>query len=116
MLLVYVLNETSCAQHEAVLGFPFGKQKGRPYNCDECHRSFGTDKRLKNHKVEVHQRVKCEECGKEICNAFNLKRHKAIVHGIQPKNVFHCEKCPLFFATETSLDKHTTSKHDTNNL
>ena len=57
---------------------------------------------------------KCEECGKEICNEYNLKRHKAFAHGIQPNNVHHCEKCPLFFSTQISLEKHITSKHNPN--
>ena len=84
-------------------------EKQTPFNCDECHRSFGTTRRLRNHKSLVHKRVKCEECGKEICNEFMLKRHKAIAHGIQPKDVMQCEKCPLFFATQATLDKHITS-------
>ena len=78
---------------------------------DECDRNYATNRKLKNHKQLVHQRVKCDECGKEICNSFILKRHKASVHGIIPKDAYQCEKCTSFFSTQTSLDKHVNSKH-----
>jgi uncharacterized Zn-finger protein len=81
------------------------------FNCPECPRSFGTSKKLNNHKKLVHMRVKCEVCGQEICNSFMLRRHKASAHGIVPKDVYQCKLCPMFFSLELSLDKHIESKH-----
>ena len=89
-------------------------EKNAKFECDECHRSFGTQGKLQNHKVLVHQRVKCNECGKEICNSFILKRHKATVHGIKPDNAHQCEHCPMFFSSSLPLEKHIASKHPGN--
>ena len=88
-------------------------EKKTPFHCDECDRSYATNGKLITHKQLVHQRVKCDECGKEICNTFILKRHKASVHGITPKDAYQCEKCPSFFHTRVSLEKHVKSKHVT---
>ena len=88
-------------------------EKSTKYECDECHRSYGTSGKLQNHKRLVHERVKCDECGKDICNSFILKRHKATVHGIKPKNDYQCEHCPMFFSYRLTLEKHVLSKHPT---
>ena len=87
-------------------------EKKTPFECDECHRSYGTFHRLNSHKQLMHQRVKCDECGKEICNSFILKRHKQSVHGINPVNCYQCEKCPKFFNAQYNLEKHVASKHN----
>ena len=87
-------------------------EKNTPFKCDECDRSYGTNRKLVSHKEMVHRRVKCELCGKEICNSFLLKRHKSSVHGITPMDAYQCEKCTSFFRTQTSLDKHVNSKHN----
>ena len=89
-------------------------EKNTPFKCDECDKSYATNGKLLTHKKLVHQRVKCDECGKEICNSFILKRHKASVHGISPTDAYQCKKCPSFFSTQSSLDKHVNSKHSTN--
>ena len=94
--------------HEHVL---VKHQKKTPYKCDDCHRSFGTSSKLNGHIKLQHQRVNCDECGKEICNSFILKKHKQSVHGINPENSYHCEKCPKFFSTQKYLEKHVASKH-----
>ena len=86
-------------------------EKNTPFKCDHCHRSYGTQDRLKVHKRNMHQRIKCDQCGQEICNAFILQRHKATVHGIKPTDAFQCPSCPLFFNQKASLDKHAKKHH-----
>ena len=81
------------------------------FSCNLCHRSYGTHKYLEDHKKLVHERVRCEICIKEFCNSFILKRHKHSVHGILPENCYKCDKCPMFFTSQTFLDTHITSKH-----
>merc|ERR1712223_1593558 len=87
--------KTNCEEHEKVK-----HEKSTPFKCDQCEMTWGTFVKLSNHKRDVHNRVKCEICGKSICNEFNLKRHQANVHGIKPKNVLQCEKCPRYFAIQ----------------
>ena len=86
-------------------------EKDTPYECDQCHRCFGTAGRLRIHKKNVHHRIKCDICGKEICNIFILKRHKASVHGITPTDVHQCEFCSSFFETSGARDKHVEKQH-----
>merc|ERR1712088_26548 len=86
-------------------------EKKTPFQCNECDRSYATNKKLADHKQLVHQRVKCDECSKEICNSFILKRHKASVHGIKPKDDFQRSHCPMFFSYCSTLEKHIASKH-----
>lgn len=81
-------------------------ENSTPFKCDQCHRSYGTQVRLKSHVRQVHTRVRCEECNQEICNTFILKRHRATVHGIKPDNTFQCDHCPLFYDSKTGLDRH----------
>jgi hypothetical protein len=82
-----------------------------PFECDECHRSYGTKFKLQSHKKNTHEKQKCNICGQEICNAFVLRRHKASVHGIVPENVYKCEHCPLFFSKESAKTKHSLKQH-----
>ena len=89
-------------------------EKNTQFERDECDRNYATNEKLLIHKKLVRQRLKCDECGKEICNSFILKRHKASVHGITPTDAYQCKKCPSFFSTQLSLDKHVDSKHSSN--
>ncbi len=86
-------------------------ENNTPFQCDECHRSFGTKSKLRVHKKNMHQRVKCDECGQEICNVFILRRHKASVHGIRPTNVLNCDYCPAFFNHKKVIDRHVAKQH-----
>ena len=86
-------------------------EKGATHKCDQCHRSYGTPLKLRNHKKLVHERVKCDECGQDICNSFTLKRHKASVHGIKPTDAYQCELCPLFYDKKASLHNHVAKHH-----
>ena len=86
-------------------------EKNTPEQCDECNRSFGTEKALKAHKYNMHRRVKCEICGQSVCNSFWLKKHMSTAHGIIPENAFKCSYCPLFFKNEGAKDNHVKNQH-----
>ena len=86
-------------------------EKNTPFQCDQCHRSYGTAVSLRTHKTNMHHRVKCDQCDQEICNAFILTRHKASVHGVTPPDSYRCEHCPAFFRIKKNKEKHIAKQH-----
>jgi len=76
------------------------------YKCDQCDKSFATNKYLKKHLV-VHTGIKAYKC--EICNntftqGSGLNLHIKQVHN-KERN-YHCTICGKTFASNTRLTRH----------
>ena len=65
------------------------------FNCDQCSKTFGSDRALKNH-------VKSHETSAQT-NSVEKEESKAI---------FVCTYCQKNFQNETNLNQHVKSKHE----
>ena len=109
------------------------KYLGHKYQCDQCKRSFESQRRLTNHKRNNHneQEWKCDDCGKTFQNRNSLSNHKRSVHKekefnchicdqdfpskgkfkyhmkmLHPESMLTCEFCKVTFFTKEKFEKH----------
>ena len=74
------------------------------FECATCPKVFSSEKQLKTHFYNVHQKtkeiLKCEECGKHFTNKIKFNNHRLKVHTMQKFDV-----CGFDIA-QTSLQRH----------
>jgi len=105
----------------------------KPYQCQDCGKSFGEKNRLKTHERLVHKgekRYKCEQCDFSTASYTSLKTHQKahlkcqhcsfaatkradlIVHEHMHKleesgkDVFSCSKCEFKTLNEEAMEAH----------
>ena len=80
------------------------------FECATCPKVFSSEKQLKTHFYNVHQKtkeiLKCEECGKQFTNKIKFDIHRIKVHTIQK-----CDVCGLDMA-QSNLQRHKREKHE----
>jgi len=106
----------------------------KDFQCIDCGKLFGSDRRLKKHVASVHLHVfpcttctktfsrksdlerhikshlgikdfQCIDCGKLFSEEWNLRQHVEIVH-LHSNEVFPCNICGKEFKYKTSLHTH----------
>ena len=94
----------------------------RPYQCNQCDKSFKQDRHLRDHESRSHQqqrgedgderskdKVSCHICHKTFKNQKNLKNHISNVHeGIKP--LFSCRFCDYSSTHKSNLSTHGKRK------
>jgi len=82
--------------------------KERPFQCDECGKSFAFSHGLKRHKqfhVKAAGKFKCSECAKCFVLKPDLKKHIDCVHSIDKR--FCCQVCGKRFGRSDHLKIHS---------
>ena len=82
----------------------------KPYNCDQCDHSTGTNYDLQRHKDFKHNGTlfTCEICGQTLAYETGLKNHMRRVHsGVS----FNCDKCNHSSNTKDNLERHKVNMH-----
>ena len=84
--------------------------EAKPWNCDKCPASFGTDRKLGQHKRRVHRQMRfpCSICSQSFGRKDNLSSHERTHSGEKP---FACPNCPAAFALKAKLQRHISSVH-----
>ncbi|XP_025102436.1 gastrula zinc finger protein XlCGF7.1-like [Pomacea canaliculata] len=79
----------------------------KPYNCDQCWRSFAAESSLRSHML-VHsdrrKRFQCRFCPKELLSRKSLKRHERIHQDLL--DTYPCEFCGKCFNNKYNLKVH----------
>ncbi|XP_037047667.1 zinc finger protein 93-like [Bradysia coprophila] len=87
------------------------------YRCEQCGKSFTTNKALKNHidnHVPLDSRAfKCDLCTSSFAKAATLRRHVQDKHTSKNGEKFPCEKCKKNYRSELLLKCHIRQTHDT---
>ena len=92
--------------------------------CDQCHKSFLSDKFLKTHIFRAHKK-RCKKCGKKFRNRLELRQHVANTH-TKPKvksvlilkvpklkvSQLQCKICHQFYSNFTALNVHKSAVHN----
>ena len=82
--------------------------------CSECPKVFDTPIKLIRHKVvhkkQNAPKFNCDQCQKSFLSQRILNTHLAKVHGIHIQKKFQCLKCPQSFNFENQLKFHE-AKH-----
>ncbi len=90
----------------AVHGLPM------PHNCDECQKSFYTNKELIEHK-KLHSNIlsyKCGQCTSAFAYKANLIRHIRLVHEKKAKK-YSCRFCSQTFSLKHNMERHAKRRH-----
>ena len=82
----------------------------KPFNCDNCDKSFGDSGNLKRHERITHLMIRypCPDCQRECLDKGDLSRHRREKHGETP---LLCKHCGLDYRTFYGLTQHINTKH-----
>ncbi|XP_030065587.1 zinc finger protein 142 isoform X2 [Microcaecilia unicolor] len=81
--------------------------------CDVCSQTFGTNSKLRIHKLRVHEKKPthfCPLCDYSGYNQNDITRHTKSCHNGELN--FNCPQCQARFSSETALKQHTLRKHE----
>ncbi|XP_050685208.1 zinc finger protein OZF-like [Leptidea sinapis] len=81
------------------------------YLCDGCGKVFMSSRQLSHHR-RTHSNekpYKCRTCNKTFPKKFNMLQHEST----HTNTRFSCTKCTASFKQRSSLNRHTASKHAT---
>ena len=83
----------------------------REFECKPCGKQLGSYNNLRKHNWQSHTQMTCEICGKQAANPNLMRKHKIFVHN-ETKGVLFCENCPKsVFFTQSKYEKHMEDKH-----
>ena len=94
-------------KHEKLIHTVGIKKKHR---CDQCQKTFATEKGLESHHATCGTLIKCLLCGKIFQELRNLKIHIKVVHEKQEKH--KCNECEKSFVTKKELKIHDNYAHN----
>ncbi|KAM3955415.1 uncharacterized protein ACR2FA_010686 [Aphomia sociella] len=86
----------------------------RPFQCDICNTSFGTNSSLKRHIKVSHSTSKphvCSTCHRSFVSELILERHERRAHGDPEDFKFICKQCPCRYMKLKDLQKHVYKVH-----
>ncbi|XP_069472950.1 zinc finger protein 142 isoform X2 [Ambystoma mexicanum] len=81
--------------------------------CDVCNQTFGTNSKLRIHKLRVHEKKPthfCSLCDYSGYNQNDINRHLKSCHNGQL--TFTCTQCEAGFSSETALKQHCLRRHE----
>jgi len=78
-------------------------ESSKDFQCIDCGKLFGSDRRLKKHVKSVHLVFPCTTCTKTFSRKDSLERHMKSHLGIKD---FQCIDCGKLFSAESSLRQH----------
>ncbi|XP_078535359.1 zinc finger protein 142 [Lissotriton helveticus] len=81
--------------------------------CDVCSQTFGTNSKLRIHKLRVHEKKPthfCSLCDYSGYNQNDISRHMNSCHNGELR--FSCSQCVARFSSETALKQHCLRKHE----
>ena len=85
-----------------------------PIKCDQCHKDFESELKMKIHVKLRHTtelNFQCDKCEKRYKNRGALATHIAKKHS--SKTTFHCDKCEFSSVSKLQFDTHYTRMHST---
>jgi KRAB domain-containing zinc finger protein len=84
---------------------------GEKFPCDQCHRIFLKQEKLKVHQLYAHDdRIhKCDQCEYETKNKWQLMSHNRIKHTDQ---MFYCDQCEFSTKRMAQMTRHVQVKHE----
>merc|ERR1719362_36575 len=81
--------------------------------CDLCGKIYATERKLKLHKQDLHNKViKCDNCDKLFGSRTRLKFHVSYSH--DKSKPFECTVCFKRFNFKKTVDQHVARVHETN--
>ncbi|CAH2056083.1 unnamed protein product, partial [Iphiclides podalirius] len=86
----------------------------RPFLCEICNTSFGTNSSLKRHLKVSHSTSKpfeCPTCHRSFVSEVIRERHEQRVHGDPDSFKFPCNQCPCRYLKAKDLRKHMYKAH-----
>ncbi|KAJ8706384.1 hypothetical protein PYW08_011010 [Mythimna loreyi] len=86
----------------------------RPYTCDICNTSFGTNSSLKRHVKVSHNTAKpyqCSVCRRNFSTESIRDRHELRLHGNPEDFKFPCKQCSCKYLKLKDLQKHVYKMH-----
>ncbi|XP_072948434.1 uncharacterized protein [Epargyreus clarus] len=86
----------------------------RPFLCDICNTSFGTNSSLQRHLRVSHNSSKpyqCSTCHRNFISEKIRERHVMRHHGDAEQFKFHCTHCPCRYLNLKDLNKHVHKNH-----
>ncbi|GMR50973.1 hypothetical protein PMAYCL1PPCAC_21168, partial [Pristionchus mayeri] len=92
-----------------------GKKDHVVYVCFVCSRGFLTTEEMRTHVQESHLKAgaerdfKCRFCRRSFAKRAKLQMHER--KHTDPHANFACDKCPAFYTTKDTLERHYSDKH-----
>ncbi|XP_068622161.1 zinc finger protein ZFP2-like [Battus philenor] len=86
----------------------------RPFLCEICNTSFGTNSSLKRHLKVSHSTSKpyeCPVCHRSFVSEVIRDRHEQRIHGDPDSFKFPCNQCPCRYLKAKDLRKHMYKAH-----
>ncbi|XP_048004223.1 zinc finger protein Xfin-like [Leguminivora glycinivorella] len=86
----------------------------RPFSCDICKTSFGTNSSLQRHLKVSHSTAKpysCEICHRSFASSTTRARHVSRSHGDSSDFPYKCKLCPRQYSALKELQKHIGKNH-----
>ncbi|CAH2101676.1 unnamed protein product [Euphydryas editha] len=86
----------------------------KPFQCEICNTSFGTNSSLKRHLKVSHSTSKpfeCSTCHRSFVSEAIRDRHEIRNHGNPEDFKFHCKQCSCKYLKLKDLRKHMYKSH-----
>lgn len=80
----------------------------KPYECQQCSKSFTLASKLESHVNRAHKPHKCQQCSKCFRWPSDLKRHTR-THDTEKTH--KCQQCSKCFTLASKLERHINRTH-----